>query len=536
MQLAASSHARVPATGLVVLWWCARENSGRNRLKAGPSSAEVPMARRKARKARPHVRQGRQSPVLMGDVRQAPIEICEGGRAFHPVIALWVRAEDGCVVGQLVDEPGHTAQTLVQALGVPVAGQPQTSARPSHVVVFNEELAEQMKPLLAPLEIEVTTEAPFKPFDDLFADLLAGLEQACQPWSAPDLTDEVMKPLISAAERLWRDKPWKYTLDYPPFAVVPGQGNGRPLYASILGADEEVFGIALYTSLADYEETVALGESTIGVPAEAVSPDARVAVEMDVLDVMRHQVFLVTFEPRNEVHPALREYLTSLGWPRRLGAVPTFVTVGGGEEPRILTAEEAAEVALGVDSLVTFCRRYRQRIADEEFPIHDTVEASLGEKTVRVDVSVPGEDPSAPPATVYRFKVSLTDQKGVWRTIDVRSDQTLEDLHYAIQDAFGWDDEHMYAFFLSGKAWDASTVYIRPEGRRPGEHSARVRLDRLGLRLHKRFLYLFDFGDEWRHEIRVEKVGLPPDGGEYPRIVDEHGQAPTQYGNGAEGE
>ena len=205
--------------------------------------------------------------------------------------------------------------------------------------------------------------------------------------------------------------------------------------------------------------------------------------------------------------------------------------MGRGQEPAPLTSQDASDVTFAVDALVAFCQRYRQQLAEENFPIRDTIEVSLAGKTVRVDVSVPGEDPSAPPATVYRFKVSLANHKDVWRTIDVRSNQTLEDLHYAIQDAFGWDDDHLYAFFLSGKAWDTSTAYFRPEGRQQGMRSARTRLDRLGLVPRKRCLYIFDFGDEWRHEVRVEKAGLSADGGEYPRIVEEHGQAPPQYGD-----
>nr|MDA8219110.1 hypothetical protein [Dehalococcoidales bacterium] len=69
----------------------------------------------------------------------------------------------------------------------------------------------------------------------------------------------------------------------------------------------------------------------------------------------------------------------------------------------------------------------------------------------------------------------------------------------------------------------------RTETRGFGERGANVRLDRLGLRPRKRFLYIFDFGDEWRHDVRVEKAGLPSDGDAYPRIVEKHGEAPPQY-------
>ena len=188
-------------------------------------------------------------------------------------------------------------------------------------------------------------------------------------------------------------------------------------------------------------------------------------------------------------------------------------------------------MALAVDALVEICRRHRQQIAAEEFPIRDRVEIQFGSRTVTVDVSAPpDEEPGATPAIVYRFKVSLQGYKDVWRRIDVRGNQTLTDLHDAIQEAFGLDADHLYAFFLSGKAWDRSTEYVDPRAREPGDRSARVRLDRLSLRPRQRFLYIFDFGDEWRHDIRVEKLDLKTDRGEYPRIVEEHGEAPPQYG------
>lgn len=489
------------------------------------------MAQRKAPKAPDSVRQGGRELVFIGDVREAPIEVRERGHTFHPVVAIWARAEDGYVTGLLVDEPGHPAQSLVQALYTPPPSEESSKppTLPSRVVLVNEELAKQVKSLLAPLNIQVTVSPPFEPMDRLFEDLFAHLEQASHMWPLPDLPDDIMKPLISATERLWRAKPWDYTFDHPPFAIVPNQANARPLYASVLGANEEVLGVALFTSLADYESTLMIGGPAWGLPVEATSLDAAEVAAVEVLSALRQRVFLVTFDPKDEAPPAYRDQLAKLGWSRRLGKVPMFAAIGGGEEPGTLTAEDVPQVTLGIDALVTFCQRFRQQIAVDDFPIRDTVEVNLAGKTIHVNVSVPGEDPLAPPATVYRFKVSLADEKDVWRTIDVRSNQTLEDLHYAIQDAFGWDDDHLYAFFMSGKAWDTSTEYIRPEGWEPGTRSAVVRLDRLELRPRKRFLYIFDFGDEWRVDIRVEKAGLPPDSGDYPRIVEVHGEAPPQY-------
>lgn len=42
-------------------------------------------------------------------------------------------------------------------------------------------------------------------------------------------------------------------------------------------------------------------------------------------------------------------------------------------------------------------------------------------------------------------------------------------------------------------------------------------------------MYLFDFGDEWWHEITVEQIDAKPEEGGYPRVLEEHGQSPPQY-------
>ncbi len=63
----------------------------------------------------------------------------------------------------------------------------------------------------------------------------------------------------------------------------------------------------------------------------------------------------------------------------------------------------------------------------------------------------------------YTFHISLPGFGRVWRKIELAADQTLEDLHFAIQNAYDWDAAHLYSFFMSGEAWDTSTEYCLPE-------------------------------------------------------------------------
>jgi hypothetical protein len=55
-------------------------------------------------------------------------------------------------------------------------------------------------------------------------------------------------------------------------------------------------------------------------------------------------------------------------------------------------------------------------------------------------------------------------------------------------------------------------------------------LESLDLKVGKRFLYLFDYGDEWRFDVRVHAMreDADPDA-EYPLLVESVGEAPPQY-------
>jgi hypothetical protein len=143
---------------------------------------------------------------------------------------------------------------------------------------------------------------------------------------------------------------------------------------------------------------------------------------------------------------------------------------------------------------------------------------------------------------VYVFSAQLDGWKGVRRTIAIRSDQTLVDIHGALRAAFGWDDDHLYSFWLSGKFWARDdSEYTDPFAlesdpfagwdvpiAKQGRHSAEERLDRLGLTKGQRIAYLFDFGDEWRVRLTLRQI-TADDLESYPRLLESVGDAPPQY-------
>lgn len=137
---------------------------------------------------------------------------------------------------------------------------------------------------------------------------------------------------------------------------------------------------------------------------------------------------------------------------------------------------------------------------------------------------------------VFILKVALAGDSNVWRRIAVRADQTLDDLHWAIYDAFDRYDEHLYSFYFlppgrTSRRLRAGTEYACPlkAERGPVADAGETQLGDLGLRRRRKFRYLFDYGDEWWHVITVEQTDAPAEKGQYPRIVEEHGKSPPQY-------
>lgn len=151
---------------------------------------------------------------------------------------------------------------------------------------------------------------------------------------------------------------------------------------------------------------------------------------------------------------------------------------------------------------------------------------------------------SSSTGAVCILKVALAFDKKTWRKIAVREGQTLHDLHEAIFDAFDRYDEHMYSFFFPRlpKKFNPRTIYKSSEeythpyaceeqgifGSDAQDASTSLILH-LDLTEKQKFYYLFDFGDEWWHEITVEKTDGQADEGEYPRTIQKNGDSPEQY-------
>ena len=126
------------------------------------------------------------------------------------------------------------------------------------------------------------------------------------------------------------------------------------------------------------------------------------------------------------------------------------------------------------------------------------------------------ESPPLSAPFVYQLRVVLREISPlIWRRLQVRSDGTIADLHATLQLALGWSDDHLNRFVVHGREYGVA----HSGGCEFSDDPAQVRLADLSLRAGERFLYEYDFGAPWQHDIRVEGI-LPLDPGRrYPVCI-----------------
>ena len=94
------------------------------------------------------------------------------------------------------------------------------------------------------------------------------------------------------------------------------------------------------------------------------------------------------------------------------------------------------------------------------------------------------------------------------------------------KDAFAFADDHLYAFFTDGKPWSQNAYWDKEDGKQPSADKAVLK--KLELEQGTRFLYLFDFGDEWKFTIQLEEI-LDAPAPFKPIVIEKKGKDPEEY-------
>lgn len=125
---------------------------------------------------------------------------------------------------------------------------------------------------------------------------------------------------------------------------------------------------------------------------------------------------------------------------------------------------------------------------------------------------------------VYQFKITLKEIKpAVWRRIQVPETYSFYDLHVAIQDVFGWLDYHLHEFeLMNPKDIKIAAIGI-PDDEWPSDRETlpgwEQKIADWFSRQTRSALYTYDFGDNWEHLVKWEKILPREKGGRYPICI-----------------
>lgn len=132
---------------------------------------------------------------------------------------------------------------------------------------------------------------------------------------------------------------------------------------------------------------------------------------------------------------------------------------------------------------------------------------------------------------IYRFRVSFEDYDDVIREIDIKTNQTFEDLHRAIHQSTGYNADLPSSFYVSTDNWiKGEEIAIFPNQRKVDKGVTLMEKSKLSAFIedpHQKFYYIYNFERPYDFHVELIKIILENDPNiEYPYLVKSVGIAP----------
>ena len=134
---------------------------------------------------------------------------------------------------------------------------------------------------------------------------------------------------------------------------------------------------------------------------------------------------------------------------------------------------------------------------------------------------------------IYRFRVVLDNdtKEDIFRDIEIRKTDSLEDLHNVITQSFGFDGSEMASFYLSDDNWNQGeeiSLFDMSEGDSDIQLMNEKSLDSAVSESSTKLIYVYDFLNMWTFLVELAEVVQEAQGTDYPNLMYVHGQVPNQ--------
>jgi len=133
---------------------------------------------------------------------------------------------------------------------------------------------------------------------------------------------------------------------------------------------------------------------------------------------------------------------------------------------------------------------------------------------------------------IYRFRVILDNdtEDDIFRDIEIRKTDTLEDLHNTITQSFGFDGTEMASFYLSDDQWNQGeeiSLFDMSEGINSVRLMNEANLEDIVDDTRTKLIYVYDFLSMWTFLVELAEIVEETDSVDYPNLMFVHGQIPS---------
>jgi len=130
---------------------------------------------------------------------------------------------------------------------------------------------------------------------------------------------------------------------------------------------------------------------------------------------------------------------------------------------------------------------------------------------------------------IYKFRAILDAEEDIFRDVAIQEEATLEDLHNALVNAFGFDGLEVASFYTCDDTWNQEDeIPMFDTGDTPGEQKTMsdYPLNQLLDQENTKIIYVYDFINMWTFLVELAAIEEAKVGEIYPSLLFSHGELP----------
>ncbi len=130
---------------------------------------------------------------------------------------------------------------------------------------------------------------------------------------------------------------------------------------------------------------------------------------------------------------------------------------------------------------------------------------------------------------IYKIRIILDTEEDIFRDVEIEDNNTLEEFHNAITQAFGFEGSEMASFYTCDEEWNQDEEIALFD---MSENGSDIRLmnetilDDVLTEKTPKMIYVYDFFSMWTFFVELADIVDKEDGRSYPNVLFSFGELP----------